>query len=379
MENKFLMENIKNWLKENWFKASIILVGLLIAISLLSIAGNYKNPSNNIPENNVAKSATIRFYLKSIANVRECAGLDCKIIGQYPQNTSFDLAYDKIDNLPEWVLVSWVKPNNSYNSSGLGYINKVLFSDTPTVINLNQNQQQNYSGNQNQNNVISNVNNTSMIFDYWSKSVAVVNCYNSSMKSSSSIGSGTLFKNIYGEYVILTNQHVVDGTDLCFVSFLLDPTGAIGFNIVTFQGAFFGRLSTNPNDDEYLLKPEIVEQKWRKGASLYNNMPLSLDFIEKNAIIKHVCDHNVAKIGDDVVILGYPSIGSQYGLTLTSGKISGYEGSYYVTDAKIDHGNSGGAAVLVKNNCYLGIPTFGVVGQIESLGRILDISRFGAY
>ncbi|MBI2446536.1 MAG: trypsin-like peptidase domain-containing protein [Parcubacteria group bacterium] len=355
-----------NWLKENWFKASIILVGLLIALALISIAGYYSNISNT-PENNIKKSETTRFYLKSIANIRECAGLDCKIIGQYPKNTFINLPYDKIDNLPEWILVSWGNP-----SSGSGYINKILFSDTLSAENSmpsqDQTQQQSYPTNQRQV-----INSTSDVFDYWSKSVAFVNCASGGKLSSA--GSGVLFKNIYGEYIVLTNQHVVEGTDLCFLSFLTNPTGTIGFDAVTFQGIFAGKLSTDPDDDEYILKPQIIEPKYRT-LNLTND-PLSLDFIEKNAIVKSICYRNVVKIGDDVVILGFPAIGSKYGLTLTSGKISGYEGKYYVTDAKIDHGNSGGAAILVKDNCYLGIPTFGIIGQVESLGRILDMSRFG--
>ena len=77
--------------------------------------------------------------------------------------------------------------------------------------------------------------------------------------------------------------------------------------------------------------------------------------------------------GDDVLILGYPGIGSQTGVTVTRGIISGLEGNYFITDAKIDHGNSGGTAILTRGDCYLGIPTYGIKGELESLGRILDI------
>src|SRR3989338_3194230 len=77
--------------------------------------------------------------------------------------------------------------------------------------------------------------------------------------------------------------------------------------------------------------------------------------------------------GDEVVIIGYPSIGSQTGITVTRGIISGLEGNYFITDAKIDHGNSGGTAILMRGDCYLGIPTYGIKGELESLGRILDI------
>jgi len=77
--------------------------------------------------------------------------------------------------------------------------------------------------------------------------------------------------------------------------------------------------------------------------------------------------------GDQVVILGYPSVGSQSTVTATEGIISGFDDGYYVTSAKIEQGNSGGAAIHVKNNCFLGIPTLVVVGKIESLARILPL------
>jgi hypothetical protein len=80
------------------------------------------------------------------------------------------------------------------------------------------------------------------------------------------------------------------------------------------------------------------------------------------------------EVGDKLLILGYPGIGSQTGLTVTEGIVSGFDGNYYITSAKIDKGNSGGAAILVEDNCYLGIPSASVVGVIESLGRILKAS-----
>jgi len=83
-----------------------------------------------------------------------------------------------------------------------------------------------------------------------------------------------------------------------------------------------------------------------------------------------------ASIGDSVVILGYPSYGTGYtNITATEGIISGYDGQYYTTSAKIEHGNSGGLAIDEKNNCYLGIPTAVVTGGFESLGRILDVKN----
>jgi len=82
---------------------------------------------------------------------------------------------------------------------------------------------------------------------------------------------------------------------------------------------------------------------------------------------------NKPTIGDQVVILGYPSVGSDNSVTATEGIISGFDDDYYITSAKIERGNSGGAAISVKGNCLLGLPTMVVAGQVESLARILPL------
>lgn len=94
-------------------------------------------------------------------------------------------------------------------------------------------------------------------------------------------------------------------------------------------------------------------------------------------IIKNIWDggcKSKAELGEKILILGYPGIGDQNDVTVTDGIISGYDGKYYITSAKIEHGNSGGVAISLKNNCYLGIPTFVVSGELESLARILNIN-----
>lgn len=79
-------------------------------------------------------------------------------------------------------------------------------------------------------------------------------------------------------------------------------------------------------------------------------------------------------IGDEVISIGYPLIGSTGDITATDGIISGFESDYFITSAKIERGNSGGIVVLLKNNCLLGVSTFVQFGQLESLARILDIN-----
>ncbi len=78
-----------------------------------------------------------------------------------------------------------------------------------------------------------------------------------------------------------------------------------------------------------------------------------------------------ASLGEKIAILGYPTIGTIGDITATEGIISGYDGDFYITSAKIERGNSGGIALSIEKNCILGIPTFAKKGEIETLGRIL--------
>ena len=94
-------------------------------------------------------------------------------------------------------------------------------------------------------------------------------------------------------------------------------------------------------------------------------------YIRDVATKSKLCDA-LPRIGDDIIILGYPGIGSNVGITATEGIISGIEDKYFVTSAKVEHGNSGGAAIYRDQNCYFGIPTFARTGTVESLARILN-------
>jgi hypothetical protein len=107
------------------------------------------------------------------------------------------------------------------------------------------------------------------------------------------------------------------------------------------------------------------------GYFLISNPDSYIQQIADNG--NNVCNAQ-PKIGDSVIILGYPAIGSANSITATDGIISGIESNYYVTSAKVEHGNSGGAAILKDKNCYVGIPSYAETGDIESLARILDFN-----
>ncbi len=90
------------------------------------------------------------------------------------------------------------------------------------------------------------------------------------------------------------------------------------------------------------------------------------------------CNETVS-VGSKVVIIGFPYTGAQFIPTITEGVISSFENigdtRYYVTSAKIEHGNSGGIAVTENYRCTVGIPTSVSVGTSESLGRILLLTE----
>lgn len=78
---------------------------------------------------------------------------------------------------------------------------------------------------------------------------------------------------------------------------------------------------------------------------------------------------------DDIVIMGYPMGKPKDDISYAQGKIVGYQDRYFVSTATIVSGYSGGVAVSLKDNCYLGIPTY---SQKDDLSKslILDINKF---
>ncbi len=191
----------------------------------------------------------------------------------------------------------------------------------------------------------------------WQPVVARITCefrYTNGNLYAKQSGSGTLISFSDGSRSLITNKHVVSdidgyGPSTCGVRF---PNDATTYNIA--------------------INDITLSSKGSDEASIdMRTAPASIGGTTK----RNYCS-TTPDIGDQIVILGYPSIGSVTDVTATEGIISSYEGSYYVTSAKVEHGNSGGAAIDLNNNCYLGIPTFVQTGQIESLARVLKWQAF---
>jgi hypothetical protein len=207
-------------------------------------------------------------------------------------------------------------------------------------------------------------NDLSSVISFWHPRIAFVSC---SFQNTTGViyliqnGSGTLtyYPNSSDDYkyAIVTNRHVAfdssgNKASYCDIAFPSDsevvkvPPNYIGTGYLNGDGTDIAWLNIN-NPDNYILTT---------GSKL--------------SVMVANCK-NKPDIGASIVILGYPAIGSRTDITATEGIISGYDGNYYITSAKIEHGNSGGAAIDVKNNCYLGLPTWAATGEVESLGRIL--------
>jgi len=198
--------------------------------------------------------------------------------------------------------------------------------------------------------------NLSSVIDSWEPLVAYIECdfqLSSSNVHYATVGSGVVVKFEENPVKVITNKHV-----------LLGPAF---YDLKSCNVMFSGNSTKHyvPVDD---MSVSSGDYDW--GMLDINNPDENVKNITN--IFPKICDQK-PNLGDEVVVLGYPGIGSKDGVTATEGIISGFDGDYFITSAKVEQGNSGGAAILQKDSCLLGIPTYASLGQVESLARILDI------
>ncbi len=212
----------------------------------------------------------------------------------------------------------------------------------------------------------------SSIIAEWQNRVARVECtwsYPNGKTIQTGQGSGTLVNVTDIGLVLVTNQHVVLGDD--------NGPYVANWCVIGVYGEGARVISYTSTNDPFVLGGgnDWAYIKLGPGYNLPGDPVNTDEGSFDTTASKHlsVCSDDAA-IGDKLVVLGYPAIGTQGGITATEGIVSGIESDYYVTSAKIDHGNSGGVGILVKDDCYLGIPTWADSGGFESLGRILKSS-----
>ena len=208
------------------------------------------------------------------------------------------------------------------------------------------------------------VNDLPSIIQQWRPKIAYIACEwryaDTNEVSLRASGSGILINMTDSKdgpmMVVLTNKHVLFNEDkytprTCDIS--LPGMGSV-FHVID-EGSFYAFRKSSAGLDWGLVRLQFPN-----------------DYMKSLVVSPISICKETALVGDEIVVLGYPGIGSQTDITATEGIISGRDINYYITSAKIEHGNSGGVAISQKNNCYLGIPTFAQVGEIESLARILD-------
>lgn len=204
-------------------------------------------------------------------------------------------------------------------------------------------------------------------------SVVKILCLVDSYSGDIQQGSGILYKannsTEFGSYFVRTNLHVVDTLDgsqsECVIAVYPDYKSASNYLLFKSNGYKF----YNANLDIAYLTPQLID----KSKSVFAGSFDDLSRYARSENASPTC--SAVNVGDHLSVLGYPGVGGDT-LTITDGIVSGFEfdyGTRYIkTSAKIEHGNSGGIAIK-DSGCVVGIPTFVQSGNIESIGRILDL------
>jgi len=190
-------------------------------------------------------------------------------------------------------------------------------------------------------------------------------------------GSGSIWF-VNDNYWVLTNEHVLTGTEECYVIVTIDWVEAI---------ENYDKAIEEDNILIYYLDPYetfyIPEDGYDLSYGVLEEIEQSIEMLDYVAMLPDIENCNeYYNIGTEVQVFGYPGIGSSVVVTLTEGIISSFEkignAYYYLTSAKIEEGNSGGMAftdITENSSCVVGIPTFVETGSMESLGRILAITE----
>lgn len=215
---------------------------------------------------------------------------------------------------------------------------------------------------------------TQEILNDWGSSIVRIECFDTWGAWS---GSGTLWR-VDRQFVVTTNKHAVD-TENCeiFVTSFEDGISEVYSYVYPIKP---GSLKEFPDNQDFM---SFVLDEYAEGDSLSNLLPLAHRVTGR-------CTKKLYAPGSNIFLLGYPGVGTSGGkaLTINEGIISGIERGFsfsqeapptwYVTSAKIDSGISGGAAIA-SDGCFIGIPTWAYIGDMESQGRLFILGGESSY
>lgn len=178
------------------------------------------------------------------------------------------------------------------------------------------------------------------------------------------LGSGVLTS---ADGQILTNQHVTQLSsgltpDYCLVLFSKDYDASVQAFKREYRATVAGYFSDR---DAAILKVQDVIYQDANGQ--IQSAPIINNFQFFRPADKQ------PQIGDAVYVIGFPE-SAKFNFSVTKGIISNLTSGdvYFGTDAQIDRGNSGGAAVNSAGQ-LIGLPTYKYAGGGDYRGYILDI------
>ncbi len=176
-------------------------------------------------------------------------------------------------------------------------------------------------------------------------------------KKSYSDGSGLLSRSSKGTPLVVTNKHVLFTknkklSDYCNVYF---PTTKEVIKVTSRD-----RTGSKTKDIANL----IIKKPTDSVTNLLKN----------DKLISKDCKNVKLDSSEKIAILGYPLGSNKSEVSVIKGTITNYEEYFYVSNATIVSGYSGGVAISLKDNCYLGIPTY-VKKDDLSKSLILDVNK----
>ncbi len=168
-------------------------------------------------------------------------------------------------------------------------------------------------------------------------------------------GSGTI---VSGDGVIITNKHVVtdDYGEVLNCGMLMQNNDSVLYGLAAPDTTISNTF------DAALLK---VSSAYNFTTDQDVALPSSFPYFQLS--------YTKPDIGTNIFILGYPAV-ADYVFNVSKGIVSSFsaDGVYLNTDAKIDHGNSGGA-VITTDGKFVGIPTQRYAQDGDYLGQILRL------
>ncbi len=193
------------------------------------------------------------------------------------------------------------------------------------------------------------------------RAIVLVVCFDN-LGNITQSGSGTI---VNSQGHVLTNRHVVTSSSGALLSCAAVMNDGGGSPALQTDTLYYLTLSGYyPSYDAALLQISYSINT-RTGASVL--LPTSFPYITPQG--------GNLKQGDTLYIFGYPGA-SNFLFNVTRGIVSSLpaDGIYINTDAIIDHGNSGGAAITADGR-FVGIPTSKYVADGDYLGQILNVNN----